>query len=189
MPPVIQVPVSLPAPDQPYCLWHVDKRAEGERQLQQRGSTKCQIGVGNWGRIRLWDLSLNTRTPDGCNEETVIPEGSILRSHDGWYVRRTHDGLTVYTSPLQILDPSGGQLFDGQMGLSEKVGTHQPPLVSEDCQEACDQHIEGWLVAHGVGKLDGYLLHLAIAGHGSDPNVATELIYLHLNGALLQYTP
>jgi len=191
--PFTHVRISVPDPQVPYCLWHVDKTGEAVRTLDEQRHTECDTGGTFQGPAQLTvTLVSRGRPPKACDEDPLMPDGSILDS-SGAFIRRRRDSFGIYSGSFTITPPQvpgthpPPVLFRGQIELFDRVGTHQAPLTTDQCSEACDEHIEGWLVADGEDPK--FSLHLAIAGMVTGSSGNQEKLLLHLNGPLIRRTP
>ena len=129
------------------------------------------------------DPSAENRPLAPPQKEGYAPPDTISLEDRSWLTR---DGFTIMPSQIPGTHPPP-ILFQGQIEPFDRVGTHQEPLTSDQCTEACDERIEGWLVADGADpKLS---LHLAIAGMVTAVSGNQEKLQLNLNGVLIRRTP
>lgn len=161
-------PMTIPGVDHSFdlCLWRINKSFDGllEGDLWRRYT--CASGGTSVSRTTITFRVLSNDGGESCDEDVPgVPANWFLEASGMTIERR--DGLAHFTGRVQLKDGAVGPvLFDGTMELMARIGTHQ--ALGEGCGEL--EHIEGWIVARGVEKLNGYSLRAQVAGQATLPN-------------------
>jgi hypothetical protein len=99
-----------------------------------------------------------------CDDvDKLLASGLGLRAR-GATIRRA-DGFAHFTGRAEIIDATPDPdiaLFKGNLELVARIGSH--PSLGEAC--APEQHVEGWFVGQGQGKLAKMTLRVLFAGKG-----------------------
>lgn len=161
-------PMTIPGIDHSFdlCLWRINKSFDGllEGDLWRR--YECKNGLTTVSKTTISFRVLSNDGVENCDEDVPdVPANWFLEASGMTILRR--DGLAHFTGRVQLKDGAlGPVLFDGTMELMARIGTHQ--ALGEGCGEA--EHIEGWIVARGVEKLDRYTLRAQVAGQATLPD-------------------
>jgi len=162
--PPIQLP-DIPSSGN-YCLWRINKSFDGTLQSQILGGRyQCATGETRHSPTTLTFrvLSMGGAT---CDEPVPGVPANLFLQATGTTVHRA-DGLAYFTGTVVLKDGAAGPtLFRGPMEVGGGIGTHQ--ILGERCNELT--HIEGWIVARGVGTLSDYTFRAMVAGKADLPN-------------------
>jgi hypothetical protein len=93
----------------------------------------------------------------------LLPSALALRAR-GATIRRA-DGFAQFAGRAEIIDATPEPdlvLFKGKLELVARIGSH--PSLGEACGP--EQHVEGWFVGQGQGKLTKMTLRVIFAGKG-----------------------
>ena len=93
----------------------------------------------------------------------LLGSGLGLRAR-GATIRRA-DGFAHFAGRAEIIDSTGEPdvvLFNGNLELVARIGSH--PSLGEACGP--EQHVEGWFVGQGQGKLTKMTLRVIFTGKG-----------------------
>ena len=99
-----------------------------------------------------------------CDDVDKLPASGLGLRAKGTTIRRA-DGFAHFAGRAEIIDASPDAdvaLFKGNLELVARVGSH--PSLGEAC--APEQHVEGWFVGQGQGKLAKMTLRVIFAGKG-----------------------
>lgn len=175
-------PVEIPGiPDTgDYCLWRVNKSFDGLLESEILSVYGCRTGETKRSKTEISFRVLSTE----CDEEVPGVPPSLFLHASGFTIHRRGDGLAHFTGVVELKDGAAGPtVFKGTMELTARIGTHQ--ALGEACNEI--EHVEGWIVARGVGRLSIYTLRAMIAGKADLPNgLAAQPPFNRITGVILQ---
>jgi hypothetical protein len=93
----------------------------------------------------------------------VLAPGLVLRAR-GATIRRA-DGFAHFAGRAEVIDATSEPdvvLFKGNLELIARIGSH--PSLGEACGP--EEHVEGWFVGQGQGRLTKMTLRVIFAGKG-----------------------
>jgi hypothetical protein len=160
-------PVEIPGiPDTgEYCLWRFGKFFDGTLMGELQSIWGCKMGETRRSKTEInFRVYSNGRE---CDEAVPgVPENLFLHA-SGFTLHRSGNGPAHFTGTVELKDgPAGPTIFEGTMELTARIGTHES--LGEACNEV--DHVEGWIVARGVGRLYGYTLRTMIAAKADLPD-------------------
>jgi hypothetical protein len=148
-----------------YCLFRFGKFFDGTLMSDLQSTWGCKTGETGRSKTEInFRVYSNGRE---CDEAVPgIPENLFLHA-SGFTLHRSGNGPAHFTGTVELKDgPAGPTIFEGAIELTARIGTH------ESLGEACNEfnHVEGWIVARGVGRLHVYTLRVMIAAKADLPN-------------------
>lgn len=161
-------PVEIPGiPDTgEYCLWRFGKFFDGTLASELQSMWGCKTGETGRSKTEInFRVYSNGRE---CDEAVPgVPENLFLHASGFTLHRSSSNGLAHFTGTVELKDGAVGPvIFEGTMELTARIGTHES--LGEACNEV--DHVEGWIVARGVGRLSIYTLRAMIAAKADLPN-------------------
>ncbi len=177
-------PVEIPGiPDTgEYCLFRFNKFFDGILMSELQSRWGCT--TGETGRSKT-EISFRVYSNGRECDEAVpgVPENLFLHA-SGFTLHRSGNGHAHFTGKVELKDGAvGPTIFEGTMELTARIGTHE--ALGEACNEF--DHIEGWIVARGVGRLHVYTLRAMIAAKADLPNgLANEAPSNRITGVIVK---
>ncbi len=175
-------PMPIPGIDHSYdqCLWRFNKFFDGDLTGEFLRGYTCPGWTAQSGTkivFRVYSDAPN------CDEEIPGVPPNMLLEASGTTIQR-RDGLAHFIGKVQLKQVTPEVVFfEGTLELLARVGTHQ------SLGEACDEleHIEGWIVARGVGPLSDLTLRATVALKATLPDgLAGEPGYNRITGVVLK---
>ena len=84
-------------------------------------------------------VELTILSGGACDQNPqLVPDRSVLRASGDLTSRA--DGLTHYTGNFTLASPSGTVLFQGNLQMMDRIGTHSGRFGTERCNE--EAHLE-----------------------------------------------
>jgi hypothetical protein len=178
--PPVEIP-GIPATGE-YCLWRFGKFFDGTLAGELQSIWGCKTGEMRRSKTEIsFRVYSNGRE---CDEAVPgVPENLFLHA-SGFTLHRSGNGPAHFTGTVELKDGAAGPtIFQGTMELTARIGTHE--ALGEACNEV--DHVEGWIVARGVGRLHVYTLRAMIAAKADLPDgLAGEAPSNRISGVIIQ---
>lgn len=177
-------PVEIPGiPDTgEYCLFRFGKFFDGTLMSELQSTWGCTTGETGRSKTEInFRVYSNGRE---CDEAVPgVPENLFLHA-SGFTLHRGGKGPAHFTGTVELKDGAAGPtIFEGTMELTARIGTHE--ALGEACNEF--DHVEGWIVARGVGRLYVYTLRAVITAKADLPNgLANEAPSNRIAGVIIK---
>jgi hypothetical protein len=148
-----------------YCLWRFGKFFDGTLAGELQSIWGCKTGETQRSKTEInFRVYSNGRE---CDEEVPGVPANLFLHASGFTLHRGGNGPAHFTGTVELSDGAiGPTIFKGTMELTARIGTHE--ALGEACNEV--DHVEGWIVARGVGRLSVYTLRAMIAAKADLPN-------------------
>jgi hypothetical protein len=165
-----------------YCLFRFSKFFDGTLMSELQSVWGCTTGETRRSKTEInFRVYSNGRE---CDEEVPGVPANLFLHASGFTLHRRGNGPAHFTGTVELKDgATGPTIFEGTMELTARIGTHE--ALGEACNEF--DHVEGWIVARGVGRLYVYTLRAMIAAKADLPDgLANEAPSNRITGVIIQ---
>jgi hypothetical protein len=178
-------PVEIPGiPDTgEYCLFRFSKFFDGILMSEPQSAWGCTAGETRRSKTEI-NFRVYSNGGRECDEEVPGVPANLFLHARGFTLHRGDKGPAHFTGTVELKDGAAGPtIFEGTMELTARMGTHE--ALGEACNEF--DHVEGWIVARGVGRLNVYTLRAMIAAKADLPDgLANEAPSNRITGVIIK---